>query len=81
MESFKRNWKRIPPAVRKPLVAMVGTLLIILGLLLVPLPGPGWLVVFGGLAVLATEFAVAEKARAWLIDRFQLIWNKAKKKL
>lgn len=63
------------------MVAMIGTLLIILGLLLVPLPGPGWLIIFGGLAVLATEFAVAEKARVWLIDRFQSIWNKAKKKL
>jgi uncharacterized protein (TIGR02611 family) len=81
MEGFKRRWKRIPRAVRKPLVAMVGTLLIILGLLLVPLPGPGWLIVFGGLAVLATEFAVAEKARVWLIDRLQKIWERAKKKL
>lgn len=76
-----RHWKRIPAAVRKPLVGMIGTTFIILGLLLVPLPGPGWLIVFGGLAVLATEFVVAEKARQWLITRFQSLWKRAKKKL
>jgi uncharacterized protein (TIGR02611 family) len=31
------------------------------GLVLVPLPGPGWLIVFAGLAVLATEFAWAAR--------------------
>jgi uncharacterized protein (TIGR02611 family) len=46
---------------------------IALGLLLIPLPGPGWVVVFLGLGILATEFAWAErllsyarsKVRAW----------------
>ena len=30
--------------------------MVIGGLIMVPFPGPGWLVVFAGLAVLATEF-------------------------
>ncbi|MFL6130988.1 MAG: TIGR02611 family protein [Mycobacteriales bacterium] len=55
-------------------VGVLGTLIVLLGLLLVPLPGPGWLIVFLGLGVLATEFAWAErlldygraKLRAWL---------------
>ena len=46
----------------------------LVGLVLVPFPGPGWLIVFLGLAVLASEFAWAErlldfgraKLRAWL---------------
>ena len=33
----------------------------VLGFILIPLPGPGWLIVFAGLALLATEFAWAER--------------------
>ena len=55
-------------------VAVLGGSIMILGLVLVPLPGPGWLIVFLGLGILATEFAWAErlldygraKIRAWL---------------
>lgn len=42
-------------------VTSVGVLLIALGLVLVPLPGPGWLVVLSGLAVLAVEYAWARQ--------------------
>jgi uncharacterized protein (TIGR02611 family) len=38
------------------LVGLVGAAVVVLGLVLVPLPGPGWLVVFVGLAVLGSEF-------------------------
>jgi uncharacterized protein (TIGR02611 family) len=41
-------------------VGVLGTLIVLLGLVLVPFPGPGWLIVFLGLGILATEF------RAWL---------------
>jgi uncharacterized protein (TIGR02611 family) len=34
---------------------------VVLGVILIPLPGPGWLIVFAGLAVLATEFVWAER--------------------
>lgn len=37
-------------------VALLGTAVVIGGIALIPLPGPGWLIVFGGLAILATEF-------------------------
>lgn len=54
-------------------VAALGALIIIVGILLLPLPGPGWLIIFVGLGVLATEFAWAERlldyararVRAW----------------
>ena len=42
-------------------VGVLGTALVVTGLVLVPLPGPGWLIVFAGLAVLATEFAWAHR--------------------
>jgi uncharacterized protein (TIGR02611 family) len=37
-------------------VGVVGTIIIVVGLILVPFPGPGWLVVLLGLAILASEF-------------------------
>ncbi|WP_432570369.1 TIGR02611 family protein [Kineococcus sp. SYSU DK005] len=43
-------------------VGVVGSAVVLLGLALVPLPGPGWLVVFLGLALLGTEFATARRA-------------------
>jgi uncharacterized protein (TIGR02611 family) len=54
-------------------VGIVGGVLSVVGLVLVPLPGPGWLVVFLGLAVLGTEFAWAHRmasALKRLLDRF-----------
>lgn len=42
-------------------VGVVGLIIVVLGLLMVPFPGPGWLVVFLGLAVWATEFEWAQR--------------------
>lgn len=41
-------------------VATVGFSLIAVGVALIPLPGPGWLIVLAGLAVLAIEFVWAK---------------------
>jgi uncharacterized protein (TIGR02611 family) len=57
----------------KWVVGLVGLLIVVGGLALVPLPGPGWLIVFLGLAVWASEFEWAsrlldfakDKVRAW----------------
>ena len=40
---------------------MVGVLIVALGIVAIPLPGPGWLIVIAGLFVLATEFLWAER--------------------
>lgn len=45
----------------KLLVAVVGLVVVVVGLILVPLPGPGWLVVFLGVALLGTEFPAAHR--------------------
>jgi uncharacterized protein (TIGR02611 family) len=42
-------------------VAVVGLGIVALGIVLLPLPGPGWLVIFAGLFVLSTEFEWAER--------------------
>lgn len=43
----------------------VGALVVVVGLILVPLPGPGWLIVFFGLAILGTEFHWARRLLGW----------------
>ncbi|GAA2650723.1 TIGR02611 family protein [Nonomuraea recticatena] len=45
----------------KIIIGVIGTVMVVGGLIMVPFPGPGWLVVFAGLAVLATEFHWAHK--------------------
>ena len=42
-------------------VGVVGALVLVVGIILVPYPGPGWLVVLAGLAVLASEFERAHR--------------------
>jgi uncharacterized protein (TIGR02611 family) len=54
MNQLKRQSKKV-------FTAIVGGLVVLIGLVLVPYPGPGWLIVFGGLAILATEFEFASK--------------------
>jgi len=48
---------------RKTWIAVVGIIVILIGIPLIPLIGPGWLIVFTGLAILATEFAWADRLR------------------
>jgi uncharacterized protein (TIGR02611 family) len=50
---------------RKVLIGIVGGLVTLIGLILVPYPGPGWLIVFAGLAILASEFAFAARLLAY----------------
>ncbi|MEU8326524.1 TIGR02611 family protein [Nonomuraea sp. NPDC048881] len=45
----------------KIVVGVIGAVMVVGGLIMVPFPGPGWLVVFAGLAVLATEFHWAHR--------------------
>lgn len=54
MATFRRHLKRT-------LVAITGGVVVLGGLIMVPYPGPGWLTVFAGLAILSTEFMFATK--------------------
>jgi len=46
-----------------------GFILIIAGVLMLVLPGPGILTIFGGLAMIATEFAWAKSIIDWVKAR------------
>ena len=52
---------------------MVGGLIVLLGLILMPLPGPGTLIVLGGLAYLRREFLWADRLLVRL--RRHLPWH------
>ncbi len=55
-------------------VGVVGGLVLAAGIVMIPYPGPGWLVVFAGLAILATEFAWAERVLRYAKHRYDG-WN------
>lgn len=54
MDRVKSNSKKV-------LVGIVGGFVTLVGIVLIPYPGPGWLIVFAGLAILSTEFAFASR--------------------
>ncbi|NND04632.1 MAG: hypothetical protein HKN91_17800 [Acidimicrobiia bacterium] len=57
--------------VRKIGVAVAGVVVILIGIPMIPLIGPGWLVVFTGLAILASEFEWAGRLRDRIRERFR----------
>ncbi|WP_371774201.1 TIGR02611 family protein [Streptomyces sp. NBC_01438] len=46
-------------------VFLVGLAVVVAGIIMLPLPGPGWLVIFGGMAIWATEFVWAQLVLRW----------------
>ena len=84
---FMRRWRamiaRRPwlEVVYKTLLTVLGVGIVVVGLILVPLPGPGWLIVFIGLTVLGSEFHWARRITTWLrlqLSRFWTWWRARK---
>ncbi|MFF0222312.1 TIGR02611 family protein [Streptomyces sp. NPDC004629] len=46
-------------------VFVVGLAVVVAGIIMLPLPGPGWVVIFGGMAIWATEFVWAQLVLRW----------------
>lgn len=44
---------------------MAGLAVVVTGVIMLPLPGPGWLVIFAGMALWATEFSWAQRVLRW----------------
>ena len=49
------------PIVKRVLVGFVGGLVTLIGVVALVAPGPGWLIIFTGLGILASEFAWAAR--------------------
>lgn len=55
---------------KKTFITVVGALVLMGGIILIPYPGPGWLVVFAGLGILATEYIWANKVLAFAKNKY-----------
>lgn len=51
-------------------VAVVGAAVLTLGIIAIPYPGPGWLIVFAGLAILASEFTWAKRVLTYARGKY-----------
>jgi uncharacterized protein (TIGR02611 family) len=60
-------------------IAVIGLAVLGVGILAIPYPGPGWAIVFLGLAILATEFDWARRLLAYTRERYDKVmaWFKA----
>ncbi|MGJ6124839.1 TIGR02611 family protein [Mycolicibacterium sp. Y3] len=79
---IKRRWARgrdrlrerpVADFVYRVVVAVVGTVVLAVGIVAIPYPGPGWAIVFLGLAILATEFRAAQVALHWVKLRYEAV--------
>ncbi|AYE98203.1 TIGR02611 family protein [Mycobacterium paragordonae] len=64
-----RKWPTLDVAYRIA-VGIVGLALLAVGVIAIPYPGPGWAILFLGLAVLATEFSVFQRLLKYLRGRY-----------
>lgn len=58
-------------------VLTTGSLILLAGLAMLLLPGPGWASIFLGLAILATEFAWAQRLLGWTKRQARLAAERA----
>jgi uncharacterized protein (TIGR02611 family) len=50
---------------------VIGIMIIVLGVILIPLPGPGWLIVAVGVGMLALEFDRMERLLERILERIE----------
>lgn len=56
-------------------IGVIGIATMVVGIVLVPLPGPGWGIVFAGIAILATEFSWAHKLMVSARRKIRPYWK------
>lgn len=74
--AWRRRLKANPATARvyRIGVFVVGLIVVCGGLLLIPFPGPGWLIVIAGLAIWATEFERAQRVLEF-VKRHLRLWE------
>lgn len=55
---------------KKAFRTFIGGLVLLVGLVAIPYPGPGWLIVFAGLAILAQDYPAAQKVLDYAKDKY-----------
>lgn len=66
---------RVKKHTRKVAVGIVGGLVLLVGVITIPYPGPGWLTVFAGLAILSTEFHWAKRVLKYARGKYDAWQN------
>lgn len=56
-------------------VALLGGIVVAVGIVLIPFPGPGWLIVLTGLAIWAVEFAWAQRLLRFTRRQLEQWWR------
>lgn len=62
------------------ILGILGTVFIIMGLIMLVTPGPGWLFIFMGLGLWGTEFHWAHRLNLWSKGKVLGIWQAAQKR-
>ncbi|AKU18956.1 hypothetical protein VV02_15000 [Luteipulveratus mongoliensis] len=75
--AWRRKIKSNPTTrvIYRVVVALVGLAIVAVGIAAIPLPGPGWLIVFLGLGVWASEFDWAARLLEWVKGKVSA-WTK-----
>ncbi|WP_006246625.1 TIGR02611 family protein [Mycolicibacterium tusciae] len=56
-------------------VGVVGLGVLVVGIVAIPYPGPGWAIVFVGLGILATEFEWARRLLGYAKERYEKVMD------
>jgi uncharacterized protein (TIGR02611 family) len=56
-------------------VGLIGLIVVAIGIVLIPFPGPGWLIVLAGLAIWAIEFVWAQRLLHFTRARLESWWH------
>lgn len=62
--------QRTSGRLRRGLTAVLGGLVLLFGIVTIPYPGPGWLIVFAGLGILSTEFEWAKNLLLYAREKY-----------
>lgn len=62
-------WRQVKKT-RKIFIGFLGWAVLLAGMVMIPYPGPGWVVVFVGLSILATEFDWARSTHDYIYLRY-----------
>ncbi len=60
----------------KVVVSAVGGVIVLAGVIMLVTPGPGWLAIFLGLGVLATEYPIIHRFNQWAKSKVVAVWHR-----
>jgi uncharacterized protein (TIGR02611 family) len=80
---MKNAYKQLPKPWQKIVIGIAGGSVVVVGIIAIPYPGPGWLIVFAGLGILSKEFPWAAKVLKYARKKYDAwnIWIKKQNRL